>query len=409
MLNTQELLAIRQKFPFFDRQQAESAIIYLDNAATTQKPALVIECLTQIWENGSANVHRSSHTLANQLTERYENARNICASFINAQSSNEIVWTTGATEAINLIAHSWGRQNIQSGDVILITAMEHHANLLPWQQLCLQTGATLKVIPVLESAELDLQLLDTLLKEKVKLLAITHVSNVLGTINPIQQIIARCHQYNCKVLVDGAQAMAHLPIDVQQLDCDFYVCSGHKCFAPEGTGFLYGKKALLDAMPPWKTGGEMVKSVAFHSATYQPTPLKFEAGTPNISATIAFAQALLFLQSHDRIALLQHEKDLTALAELHLSEIAGLQRHSTAEKKSSIVALTIEGCQSMDLAALLDEQNIAVRSGHLCAMPLVKKLTNNGILRASFCFYNSADEVMAFVAALKQSVSLLRD
>ncbi len=406
MLNSEQLLQIRESFPFYRHKSSKSNPIYLDNAATTQKAAVVIDCINELWTNGSANVHRSSHSLANNLTRRYEDARLVCSDFINAKNKREIVWTSGATEAINLVANSWGMDNLSVGDEILISEMEHHANLIPWQQLCKNKGVSLIIIPITETAEIDLLALDSLLNSKVKLVAITHISNVLGTINPIKKIIERCHQVDAKVLIDGAQAVAHIPIDVQRLDCDFYVFSGHKCFAPEGTGVLYGKLDLLETMSPWKTGGEMVKTVNFSSADFQSTPLKFEAGTPNISGIIALAEVLTFINSLDRKTLLEHEQHLTRLAKQKLLEIANIRLHSIAEQSSSIISFSVNDLNAMDLAALLDEQNIAVRSGQLCAMPLVRKLNSKGVLRVSFCFYNSADEVIQFIKALKQSIAI---
>jgi SufS family cysteine desulfurase len=409
LLNSKQLHEIRACFPFYNNRASSQKITYLDNAATTQKLSIVMECLTELWTEGSANVHRSSHSLANKLTERFEQARDNVAHFINASDSTEIVWTSGVTEAINLVANSWGEVHIKKGEQILISGMEHHANMLPWQQLCERKGIQLNVIPLLDNAEIDLDALDDLLNENVKLVAITHISNVLGSINPIKDIVAKCHQYPCKVLVDGAQAIAHLPIDVQDIDCDFYVFSGHKCFAPESTGVLYGKKAILASMQPWKTGGEMVKKVSYDKVEFQKPPFRFEAGTPNVSGLIALSEALQFLSSLDRESLYQHEQELTTLLEQELSSIKGLVIHSKATLRSSIVTFTVERCAAMDIAALLDEQNIAVRSGQLCAMPLVNKISPSGLVRVSLAFYNSEDDIMMFVKALKQSIELLSE
>ncbi|PCJ49229.1 MAG: cysteine desulfurase CsdA [Gammaproteobacteria bacterium] len=409
MLNPKQLQEIRQSFAFFNRKISSDTVIYFDNAATTQKLSVVLDCLTELWTEGSANVHRSSHGRANQLTQRFEKARSYAASFINAEHSSEVIWTTGATEGINLVANSWGNAQIHAGDQILISAMEHHANILPWQQLCERRGAELKIIPLTDNSELDLDALDSLLSEKIKLLAITHVSNVLGTINPIKKIVEKCQTYPCKVLVDGAQAAAHIPIDVQDLNCDFYVFSGHKCFAPEATGVLYGKKQLLTSMPVWKVGGEMVKTVTFNSAEFQAPPLRFEAGTPNISGVIAFAEALNFLKKLDQDALAHHEQSLRQLLEHHLSKIQGIEIYSRAKNRCSLVTFSIKGCESMDIATLLSEQNIAVRSGQLCAMPLVKSYHPNGVLRVSLAFYNSEQEVSQFMKALLVAIELLRE
>jgi cysteine desulfurase/selenocysteine lyase len=409
LFNTKQLHKVRAYFPFYNNEVSSQQITYLDNAATTQKLSIVVECLTELWTAGSANVHRSSHSLANSLTNRFEQARDSVAHFINASESSEIVWTTGVTEGINLVAKSWGEQYIKEGDEILVSAMEHHANLLPWQQLCKRKGAELKVIPLLDNSKVDLDALEELLNDNVKLVAITHVSNVLGTVNPLKDIIEQCHQYPCKVLVDGAQAIAHLPVDVQELNCDFYVFSGHKCFAPESTGVLYGKKEILAVMTPWKTGGEMVKTVAYDNVEFQDPPFRFEAGTPNISGLIALSKALQFLSSLNRESLHQHEQDLTRLLEEHLSSIEGLIIHSKAKQRSSIVAFSVIGCSAMDIAALLDEQNIAVRSGQLCAMPLVNLINPNGLVRVSLAFYNSEDDIMKFIIALKQSLELLSE
>ncbi|MFT5520622.1 MAG: cysteine desulfurase/selenocysteine lyase [Enterobacterales bacterium] len=409
MLNPKQLHEIRACFPFYNNMASSQHITYLDNAATTQKLSIVIDCLTELWTGGSANVHRSSHSLANRLTERFEQARGSVAHFINASESSEIVWTTGVTEGINLVANSWGEHHIKEGDEILVSAMEHHANMLPWQQLCERKGAKLKVIPLLDSAEIDLDALDKLLNDNVRLVAITHISNVLGSINPLKSIIDKCHQYQSKVLVDGAQAIAHLPVDVQDLNCDFYVFSGHKCFAPEATGVLYGKKKILASMPPWKTGGEMVKTVSYDQVEFQEPPFRFEAGTPNVSGLIALSEALQFLSSQDRESLRQHEEDLTTLLEQQLLSIEGLIIHSKAKQRSSIVAFSVRGCAAMDIAALLDEQNIAVRSGQLCAMPLVNQINPSGLVRVSLAFYNSQDDIMKFVSALKQALELLSE
>jgi cysteine desulfurase/selenocysteine lyase len=409
LLNPKQLHEIRACFPFYNNMASSQHITYLDNAATTQKLSIVIDCLTELWTGGSANVHRSSHSLANRLTERFEQARGSVAHFINASESSEIVWTTGVTEGINLVANSWGEHHIKEGDEILVSAMEHHANMLPWQQLCERKGAKLKVIPLLDSAEIDLDALDKLLNDNVRLVAITHISNVLGSINPLKSIIDKCHQYQSKVLVDGAQAIAHLPVDVQDLNCDFYVFSGHKCFAPEATGVLYGKKKILASMPPWKTGGEMVKTVSYDQVEFQEPPFRFEAGTPNVSGLIALSEALQFLSSQDRESLRQHEEDLTTLLEQQLLSIEGLIIHSKAKQRSSIVAFSVRGCAAMDIAALLDEQNIAVRSGQLCAMPLVNQINPSGLVRVSLAFYNSQDDIMKFVSALKQALELLSE
>jgi len=408
LLSKQEQLSIRQCFPFFTRQSPENPVIYLDNAATTQKPAEVIQCINELWVNGCANVHRSSHSLANKLTRQFEDARKICCDFIGAANSDEIIWTTGTTESINLVATSWGDNHVNEGDEVLVTEMEHHANLLPWQQLCNRRRATLRIVPITDKAEIDMQQLEALLSPRVKLLAITHVSNVLGTINPIKHIVKRCHQHNIKVLVDGAQAIAHQEVDVQDLDCDFYAFSGHKCFAPEATGVLYGKYPLLQAMEPWKTGGEMVKNIDDNGAVYQDAPLKFEAGTPNISGIIGLAGALQYMNKLDRDLLFEYELELLRLCEHNIKNINGINLISNADSRIGIVAFTIEGCHSLDVSTLLDEQNIAIRSGQLCAIPLVRKFNSGGVLRVSFSFYNTTDEVLTFVKALKQSISLLR-
>ena len=383
-------------------------LVYLDNGATTQKPQIVIDTLREYYEQDNANVHRGVHTLSARATDAYEGARTKVKNFINAASEKEIIFTRGTTDSINLVASSYGHANIGQGDEILVTAMEHHSNIVPWQMLCQRTGATLKVIPINQRGELLFDEFKQLISERTKLLAIVHVSNALGTINPIEEMITIAHQNGVPVLVDGAQAIAHISVDVQKLDIDFYAFSGHKMFGPTGIGVLYGKQALLDAMPPYQGGGDMISVVSFSGTTYNDLPYKFEAGTPNIAGVIGLGAAIDYLSAIglDNIAVYEHH--LLDVLTKQAQNIDGLRIIGQAEHKTSILSFLIDGAHAADIGELLDQQGIAIRAGHHCAMPVMEFFHINASARASLAFYNNEEDISRFISALNSSLALLR-
>lgn len=404
---TYDVQAIRRQFPALSREVKGKPLVYFDNAATTQKPQVVIDALVNYYSNYNANIHRGIHTLAEEATAAYEATRDTVKAFINAASREEIIFTSGTTEGINLVAQTWGRQNIKAGDEILITNMEHHSNIVPWYMLSQEKGATIKVIPINERGELILEELDKLLTEKTKLVSVVHVSNALGTINPVQTIIEKAHKVGAVVLVDGAQSSVHLDIDVQQMDADFFVFSSHKVYGPTGSGVLYGKRALLENMPPYQGGGEMIKEVTFSHITYNDLPYKFEAGTPNIADTIAFKAAMDFTAKVGKEKIRQHENELLNQATDRLQEIEGLLIIGQAKNKISVISFVIDKVHPQDLGILLDNGGIAVRTGHHCAQPLMDCYRIPGTTRASFALYNTLAEVDALVAGVKKAVKLL--
>jgi cysteine desulfurase / selenocysteine lyase len=399
---------IRQDFPILHQQVQGHQLVYFDNAATSQKPKVVIDALTGYYEGYNANIHRGIHTLAEKATLAFESTRETVKQFINAGSLEEVIFTKGTTEAINLVATSYGRKFIKAGDEIIISTLEHHANIVPWQMLCEETGAKLRVIPINELGELDMEAFEKMLSEKTKFVSIVHISNALGTINPVEKIIKAAHQVGAVVLIDGAQSAPHLSIDVQAMDCDFYIFSAHKVYAPTGMGVLYGKKALLEVMPPYLTGGEMIKEVSFEKTTFNVLPYKFEAGTPNIADTIALKYALDYVQSIGKEDIAVHENQLAALATSLISNIKGLKLIGRAAKKASIVSFVVEGVHHLDMGMLLDAQGIAVRTGHHCTQPLMKRLGIEGTVRASFAVYNTKAEVEYFAKKLEEVVEKLR-
>ena len=398
---------IRAQFPALNQEVNGKPLVYLDNGATTQKPQCVIDALSDYYRLNNSNVHRGAHTLSDRATQHYEDARKTLQAFLNAKKSEEVVWTRGTTESINLVAATWGRQNIKAGDEVLITGMEHHSNIVPWQMLCEQTGATLRPIPVKDNGELDMDAFTSMLNEKVKLVGVVHVSNALGTINPVADIIKMSHDVGAKVLVDGAQAVAHWDVDVQALDVDFYAFSGHKLFGPTGIGVLYGKEELLNAMPPYQGGGEMIEHCSFDGTTYNVLPFKFEAGTPNIAGAIGLAAAVSYLNGVDRAALEQHENALLVRANELADEIGGIRKIGTAPKKASVFSFLLDGAHPADVGTLLDQQGIAVRTGHHCAMPLMSQFKVPGTVRASFSFYNTMDDVERLFAGLEKAKMFL--
>jgi cysteine desulfurase/selenocysteine lyase len=393
---------IRADFPILRQQVNGKPLVYLDNGATTQKPQVVIDAIANFYSTTNSNVHRGAHTLSDQATQMFENARITLQKFMNAEKSVEIIWTRGTTDAINLVAQTWVRSNIGAGDEIIISGMEHHSNIVPWQMLCEQTGAILKIIPVLEDGTLDYDGYLKLLNDKTKFVAVIHVSNSLGTVNPVEDMVREAHKVGAKILLDGAQAIAHWDIDVQALDCDFYVFSGHKLFGPTGLGVLYGKEALLNAMPPYQGGGEMILHVSFEKTTYNVLPYKFEAGTPNIAGAIGMAAAVDYLHGLDRIALAKHEDALLARANELAAQTDGIRIIGTSKNKVSVLSFLIEGAHPNDVGTLLDQQGIAVRTGHHCTMPLMDQFKIPGTVRASFTFYNTLEEVDALFKAIEK-------
>lgn len=398
---------IRSEFPILGRQVKGKPLVYLDNAATTQKPQAVIDALTNYYSGYNANIHRGIHTLAEEATAAYEATRDAVRDFINAPSREEIIFTRGTTESINMVAYTWGRANVQVGDEIIISAMEHHSNIVPWQILCEEKGAILKVIPVNEPGELEMDAYLSLLSEKTKLVSIVHVSNALGTINPVRQIIDAAHKAGAVVLVDGAQSTVHLHIDVQEMDCDFFACSAHKLYGPTGVGILYGKKNILEAMPVFLSGGEMIKEVSFTKTTYNELPYKYEAGTPNIADVIAFKYALDFINATGKATIAQYEHQLLEYGTGQLANIPGLHIIGKARHKASVISFVLDKVHPQDIGILLDNQGIAVRTGHHCAQPLMDHYKIPGTIRASFAMYNTFHEIDALVAGLNKAIKML--
>lgn len=402
-----DLQAIRKDFPALSREVKGKPLVYFDNAATTQKPQVVINALVNYYSSYNANIHRGIHTLAEEATAAFEATRDAVKAFINAPSREEIIFTGGTTEGINLVAQTWGRQNIKEGDEVIVSNMEHHSNIVPWFMLCQEKGATLKVIPIDERGELVMDAFESMLSEKTKFVSVVHVSNALGTINPVKSIIEKAHRVGAVVLVDGAQSSVHLDVDVQDLDTDFFVFSSHKVYGPTGVGALYGKRRLLDAMPPYQGGGEMIKEVYFDNITYNELPYKFEAGTPNIADTIAFKAALDYTSGIGKELIRQHESDLLQYATAELEAIPGLRIIGTARQKISVVSFVIENIHSQDLGILLDNRGIAVRTGQHCAQPLMECFRIPGTTRASFAMYNTKEEIDALISGLHKAVKLL--
>lgn len=402
-----EITALRKQFPILERTVKDKPLVYFDNAATSQKPQCVIDALSHYYSHYNANIHRAIHTLAEEATLAYEATRFAVQDFIGAASAEEIIFTRGTTEAINLVANTWGRQNVAAGDEIMISGMEHHSNIVPWQILCEEKNAVLKVIPVLDSGELDMAAFKQLLSPKTKILAIVQVSNSLGTVNPVRELIAAAHEAGAKVLIDGAQSAVHLDINVQDLDCDFFVFSGHKVYGPTGVGALYGKKDLLEKMPVFQGGGEMIKEVTFEKTTYNDLPYKYEAGTPNIADTIALKAALDFIKEIGKEKIRKHEDELLTYATAQLSAIPGLRIIGQAKNKVSLVSFIIEGIHPQDIGVLLDNMGIAVRTGHHCTQPLMKRFGIPGTVRASFALYNQKEEIDVLVAGLHKAIKML--
>lgn len=398
---------IRQQFPLLNRQVKGKPLIYFDNAATSQKPQSVIDALVTYYTNYNANVHRGIHTLAEEATLAFEATRDAAQQFIHAGSREEIIFTRGTTEGINLVAYTWGRQNIKAGDEIIISTMEHHSNIVPWQILCEEKGALLKVIPINDEGELLFDAYKKLLTPKTKLVSVAHVSNALGTINPVRQIIDAAHQTGVVVLIDGAQSAVHLDIDVQKMDCDFFAFSSHKLYGPTGIGILYGKKRLLETMPVFHGGGEMIKEVTFEKTTYNDLPYKYEAGTPNIADAIAFKSALDFIIETGKENIRKHEEELLHYATKQLQQIPGLRIIGTAKEKASVVSFVIDKLHPQDIGILLDNRGIAVRTGHHCTQPLMQRFGITGTVRASFAVYNTKEEIDELIIGLQKTIKML--
>jgi cysteine desulfurase/selenocysteine lyase len=399
--------AIRRQFPILNREVKGKPLVYFDNAATSQKPQSVIDALINYYTHYNANVHRGIHTLAEEATLAMEKSRDAAQEFINAESREQVIFTRGTTEGINLVAQTWGRQNIKAGDEIIVSNIEHHSNIVPWQILAEEKGAILKVIPVDEKGELVIDQYKKLLSPRTKLVAVNHASNALGTINPVREIIDAAHKVGAVVLIDGAQSTVHLDIDVQEMDCDFFAFSSPKMYGPTGVGVLYGKKELLEAMPPFQGGGEMIKEVTFEKTTYNDLPYKYEAGTPNIADIIAFKAAIDFVNGIGKGDIKQYEDELLHYGTKQLKQIPGLRIVGEAKEKVSVISFIVDKLHPQDLGILLDNYGIAVRTGHHCAQPLMDCYRIPGTVRASFAVYNTKEEIDELVVGLKKAIKML--
>ena len=398
---------IREEFPALRQQIYGKNLIYFDNGATSQKPQLVLDAINLFYSKENANIHRGVHYLSQRATTDYEAARQRIQRYLGARKSEEIIFTKGTTDSINLVAYSYG-STLAAGDEILISAMEHHSNIVPWQMLCERQGCVLKVAPINQRGELIMEEFDKLLSKKTKLVSIIHISNTLGTVNPIKEIIQKSHAVGAKVLIDGAQSIQHMRINVKELDCDFYVFSGHKVFGPTGIGVLYGKEDILDRMQPYQGGGDMIARVTFERTTYNELPFKFEAGTPHIAGGICLGKAFEYLESVDMEAAERHERELAKYAEDMLDTFEGLQIIGEAKNKTSVVSFSVKGIHPFDIGTLLDKQGVAVRTGHHCTQPLMDFYGIPGTVRASFAFYNTKEEIDTFVTAVERSLSMLK-
>ena len=393
---------VRQDFPILDREVRGRRLAYLDNAATTQKPKVVLDVLTRYYTEQNANIHRGVHYLSEAATQAHEAARLTAQQFLNARQTREMIFTRNATEGINLVAQSFGRRHIGKGDEVVITGMEHHSNIVPWQLLCEQTGAVLRVVPIADDGELIWEEFERLVGSRTKLVAAVHLSNSLGTVNPVSRIVELAHQHGAVVLLDGAQAAYHFPVDVQALDCDFYVATGHKLYGPTGIGLLYGKAAHLEEMPPYQGGGDMISSVTFEKTTYNEIPYKFEAGTPHIAGAIGLGAAIKYLTGLgcDQVAL--HERELLAYATDALQQIPGLKLIGTAPEKASILSFVMEGIHPHDIGTIVDREGVAIRTGHHCTQPVMDRFGIPATARASLAMYNTRNDIDALVVALEQ-------
>jgi len=391
---------LREDFPILAERVRGKPLVYLDNAATSQKPRAVIDAVSRFYGSENANIHRGVHYLSERATVAYDGVRARVARFLNAASPREIVFTRGTTEGINLVAQSWGRSTLKAGDEILITGMEHHSNIVPWQLVAAQTGATVRAVPITDTGELDLKAFDRLLTDRTRLLAVVHLSNALGTINPVRWMISHARERGIVTLVDGAQSAPHLPVDVQALDCDFYAFSGHKIFGPTGIGALYGRASLLEAMPPWQGGGDMIETVTLEQSTWAAPPARFEAGTPPIAQVIGLGAALEYVEAVGRPAIGAWEEELLAYATERVGELDGVRIIGTAREKASVLSFVVEGVHPHDVGAVLDDEGVAIRTGHHCAQPVMHRFGVPATVRASFAFYNTRAEVDALVRGI---------
>ncbi len=408
VMTTYDVSRIRADFPLLELQVRGKPLVYLDNAATTQKPRHVIDALGRYYSAGNANIHRGVHFLSEQATAAYEAVRAQAAAFVGAADPAEIVFLRGTTEAINLVAQSYGRSTLAPGDEIVLTTLEHHSNIVPWQMLCEQTGAVLRVAPIDDTGTVILEAYEQLLGPRTRIVAFAHVSNALGTVNPVREMVRLAKEHGAIVLVDGAQAAAHTRIDVRALGCDFYTVSGHKVFGPTGTGFLYGKRALLEAMPPYQGGGDMIASVSFEKTTYNHLPHKFEAGTPHIGGVIGLGAALTYVQEVGMEAIAAHEEDLRLYATEQVGALAGVRLIGTARHKAAVVGFVVDGVHAHDVGTILDQEGVAVRAGHHCAQPVMERFGVPATVRASFALYNTRREVDVLVQALRRVQEIFR-
>lgn len=395
-----DIQKIRSDFPILGRQIYKKSLVYLDNAASTQKPRQVIDAITQYYKEDNCNIHRGVHYLSVQATEAYEETRREIREFINARSTHEVIFTKGTTESLNLVASSFAKAFIRPGDEVITTIMEHHSNFVPWQVMCRERGANLRVAGISGTGALDMEEFAGLINEKTRMIALTHVSNVLGTINPVKEIIAMAHRFNIPVLIDGAQGISHLPVDVQDLDCDFYCFSGHKMYGPMGVGVLYGKEDWLEKLPPYQLGGEMIREVFVDGTTFNDLPFKFEAGTPNVEGVAGLRAAVKYIRAIGLAEIAAYEDDLLKYATEKLLEIRGVKLYGTADRKASLVSFLIGDIHPYDAGMVIDKMGIAVRTGHHCAQPLIDSLGIPGTIRASFAFYNTVEEIDQLVIAV---------
>lgn len=408
MKTTLDIQAIRGQFPILDTLVNGKPLVYFDNAATTQKPARVLNALAEYYTAYNANIHRGIHTLAEKATAAFEKTRQGAQAFLNAAEKEEIIFTYGTTDGINLVAQTYGRHFLQAGDEIIISTMEHHSNIVPWQMICEEKGCILRVIPITEEGELQMDEFEKLLSEKTKFVSVVHASNALGTINPIKEIIEKAHAVGAKVLIDGAQSSSHIEIDVQALDCDFYAFSFHKLYGPTGIGVLYGKRALLEAMPPYRGGGEMIKEVSFEKTTYNELPYKFEAGTPNIADIVAAQAAFDFVNELSKPAIAAYEHELLTYATEAFENIEHVRLIGRAKHKVSVLSFVVEGVHHQDIGVLLDQQGIAIRTGHHCTQPMMNRFNILGTSRASFAVYNTVEEIDKLTNGLQKVIRMLR-
>ncbi len=404
-INHLDIQKIRSQFPILHQKVNGKPLVYFDNAATTQKPKQVIDAISDYYESYNANIHRGLHSLAEKATSAFEETRKVFQEFINAKEAEEIIFTRGTTDSINLVASAYGRKFLKKGDEILVSGMEHHSNIVPWQMLCETTGAILRVIPVNKSGEISLEEAQSLINENTKIVSVVFASNSLGTINPIKELVQLAHNVGAVMMVDGAQAASHCKVDVQDLDCDFFATSGHKMYGPTGSGILYGKRALLESMDPYQGGGEMIKDVSFEKTTYNDIPYKFEAGTPNIADIVALKAAVEYITDLGKDNIMQYEQQLTKHAHERLSEVPGINFYGTANDKVSVVSFTIDNVHPYDAGLMLDAKGIAVRTGHHCTQPLMDHFGIDGTIRASFSVYNTIEEIDFLADSLKDIVA----